>query len=152
MAGQFDIMPIEEMRVRLLRYKNGVSGFTFGRNKITILDIAKLAVIRRMILYYIMNADFKGDHKNSFGPKRRLRVSRVLVKVDSGLITKKDGKLVYHDAPTKEVPKIGRVKMTISGPILDARNPERKAGTMPSFLRAFGTQDSLLPKEFKWRS
>lgn len=120
--------------IRKYRYSNFVAK-SIGLNRVRMLDIAEICHVNRERLFEIVQGAPLSYKKQKLGPKVKARISRVLRMLEAGLIERKDGVLIFHDAPTKKPETIHRVSFLMTGrPRLIMGAP---AAPLPSFSGLF---------------
>ena len=131
---QFQILPIEEIRRLLPKYRLKV-GRTGNENKIGMWDISREVRVNRTKLRSIMNNTkmTKGHRYDGVGPILLRRLSQFLIRAECGMIEKIDGKIVYHSEPTRPMPIVHKVSLGINGPKLLCVRQISLPKTLPSF-------------------
>ena len=147
------LLPIPEIRRMLLTYR--VAGRKFGgaaamnKNKISLYDIHKETKVKREMLNWIMDDGVPSPGcKASFGPVLQRRLSRFLIRAACGMIEKRDGQIIYNPEPTKPMPVVRRVSLSLVGPPkMMAGVQMEKPRSMPKFIDLFKTAPTInLPK------
>ena len=151
-AEDYPILPMHEIRRMLLQYRRHKKDCCFAKaaNIITILDISREAIVHRMVLMRIMDGKDPIDAKMHlrFGEKIQRRLSRWLIKAECGMIIKKDGVVSYLSEPTKPMPVVRRVHLSlVSGARMTKAEQIQAPGRMPSFLDIFARAPTIqLPR------
>lgn len=150
-SEDFDPLPMEEL-ARMLRmhrmvFRKGAKGW---KEKISVNDIAKEVKVHHHALACIMQGkEMPTKHPGDRIGKRRLqRLSRFLLKAACGMIVKRDGVILYLDAPTKPMPIVRRVELGgLTGPVLSKPVQHAAPRSMPKFMEIFRAAPTIrLPK------
>lgn len=134
----FPILSQAELRRRIAKYRGESCRYRpkphEKSTKIRIWDIILLAKIdppRKLWLF------LKGEYK--FGPVVTRRLSRIVMLVDAGRITKSQyGAYHFHDEPVAPVVREMRVSLGSNGVSLNKQNNAAVPVTMPDFSKVFG--------------
>lgn len=98
---------------------------------IRIMDIALLSRIHRENLRLFM------ARKINFGPVRQLRLYKVLLQVEGGLITKSQyGVYHFHDTPQRAPVRI--MQLDFSTGRIKTAEKQKPAGRIPAWMEIFG--------------
>jgi hypothetical protein len=141
-ADEYPLIPIEEIAAIVKKYKLKRGRYS-GKNAIGILDIARETKVRKLFFFCIMKGVMPPKHWNiCFGKVRHRRVSRFLVKLESGMVKKENYKIIYLDEPTRPMTPIRKVSLGLNGPKL--MKPDNvKISLMPSFKDVFSVKPTI---------
>lgn len=133
------MLPADELRRRIERYRGEKMNYrppsgTGKSTKIVVWDIALMADIASCSVFRFL----AGTEK--FGEKRRRKISRIVMLVDAGRVTKSQhGVYKFHDEPVAQAARGQRVNVDLrNGISLTNQMQEVAPPTMPEFLNVFG--------------
>ena len=141
--SEWPLLPLSEIRRLLTKYRDKKSIIykkAEKSNKICLWDIEVLAKIDRVTFHEIIKGQKVVHPKRTFGEKRQRRLSRILVLLEAGRITKtQHGVYTIHDEPVKQPDnKRMSVKIGAGGLTLGVAKSYEPPKGLPNFLSVFG--------------
>lgn len=152
-------LPLSEIRRLLLKHRGTAThlkcekGRTWQKSTTLVLrDIAQLANVDKRLLHEICRGetDFRTPEpgrtkrRDTLGPRVRLRLSRILILIEAGRITKTQYKHYRFHETAQVAPAAPRLRVQVgtSGPALTPL-PPLSAPALPSFATVFDLKGRL---------
>ena len=140
-------MPVEETKVYLMsdeEIRSRVSAYKLDPGPPD-EDVFGISTIFRLAGLLPSTGRHMMSGKEAIGPRRRLRLSKALIMVETGMVKKVKGKIVIGE-PTRSMPSRLRLNITKEGMKVVLSDPvQQPVETMPSFAKVFVDNKFRLP-------